>query len=60
MKLQLTLLLVALFTVLGMAAAPQKQVIVSYPKDTPHSVMEDAMNEIKKAVSLIQGYKQLA
>lgn len=51
MKLSITVLLVALFAVLGMAASSEKQVIISYPKGTPTSVMEEAMAEVRKAVS---------
>ena len=50
MKLPLTFLLLMLFAVLSLAAPPQKQVIISYPKDTPASVLEEAMAAIKEAV----------
>ena len=32
------------------AVAPQKQVVVSYSEDTPQSVIDQAMEAIKKAV----------
>lgn len=34
------------------ASAEGKQVIISYPEDTPLSVLEEAKNAIIKAVSL--------
>lgn len=36
---------------LAYAATESKQIIVSYPKDTPDSVIEQAMAVIKEAVS---------
>ncbi|TKA24122.1 hypothetical protein B0A50_06862 [Salinomyces thailandicus] len=54
MKLSITVLLVALFAVLGMAASSEKQVIISYPKGTPTSVMEEAMAEVRKAGGVIE------
>jgi len=51
MKFTLHLLLIALFVVFVCASAPQKQIIVSYPKGTPDHIVEEAMDEIKKAVS---------
>jgi len=56
MKFPLTLLLLALFAVLAFAAPPLKQVIISYPKDTPTSVLEDAMAAIREAVSVYVTY----
>ena len=50
MKFALTFLLLVLFAVLGLAATPQKQIIVSYPKDTPMSVLDEAKDAIRKAV----------
>lgn len=51
MKFTLHLLLVALFVVFAYAVAEQKQVIVSYPNNTPNSVIEQAKAAIKEAVS---------
>lgn len=50
MKFTIHLLLIALIVALAYAATEQKQVIVSYPKDTPDSVVENAMAAIKEAV----------
>lgn len=51
MKLLFNLLVVALFAVFALAAtAEQKPVIVSYPKGTPDSVIEEAMEAVRKAV----------
>lgn len=50
MKFTIHLLLIALFVVFAYASAPLKQVIVSYPKDTPNSVLEKAKAAIKEAV----------
>ena len=50
MKFPLTFLVLALFAVFGLTATPQKQIIVSYPEDTPASVLEEAKDAIRKAV----------
>lgn len=50
MKFTLHILLIALFVALTYGAAAQKAVIVSYPKDTPDSVVEKAKTAIKEAV----------
>ena len=52
MKLYLLTLCLALFLVATLAAAPQKQVIITYATDTPDSVLEDAKRIIKEAVRL--------
>ena len=49
MKLSILASLAALLAVGAAVTQPQKQVIVSYPDDTPDSVIETAMNEIKAA-----------
>lgn len=55
MKFLFNLLLVALFAVFAMAATTeQKPVIVSYPKGTPDSVIEEAMEAVRKAVCLMR------
>lgn len=51
MKFTLHLFLIALIVALAYAATEQKQVIVSYPNDTPDSVVEQAMAALKQAVS---------
>lgn len=52
MRLTIHLLLIAFLMALAYAATDSKQVIVSYPKDTPDSVIEHAMSVIKEAVSI--------
>ncbi|TVY68809.1 Uncharacterized protein LSUE1_G004529 [Lachnellula suecica] len=52
MKLTLFAIL-ALATVVLSAAKPQKAVIVSYPDDTPDSVINSAMDAIKTAGGMI-------
>ncbi|THX43460.1 hypothetical protein D6C84_04565 [Aureobasidium pullulans] len=60
MKFTIHLLLIALLVALAYAATEQKQVIVSYPKDTPYSVIEHAMDAIKEAGGVItHEYKTL-
>lgn len=51
MKFTLHLLFIAFLMALAYAATESKQIIVSYPKDTPDSVVEQAMAVIKEAVS---------
>lgn len=51
MRFTFTFILLALFAALCLAAAPQKQVIISYPKDTPAYVLDEAKDAIIKAVS---------
>ncbi|KAF1353354.1 hypothetical protein BDV97DRAFT_346367 [Delphinella strobiligena] len=53
MKFTIHLLLIALFVVFAYASAPLKQVIVSYPNDTPDSVLEKAKAAIKEAGGVI-------
>ncbi|CAD0012246.1 unnamed protein product [Aureobasidium pullulans] len=61
MKFTIHLLLIALLVALAYAATEQKQVIVSYPKDTPYSVIEHAMDAIKEAYkTLIKGFAATA
>ena len=52
MKLVLHVLLLAALSAFAGAVTHQKPVIVSYPADTPQSVLEQAMDAIKKAVCL--------
>ncbi|KAK4986170.1 hypothetical protein LTR66_007947 [Elasticomyces elasticus] len=49
MKLAIYSILLALLAICAHAAAPQKAVIVSYPKDTPDSVVDRAKTAIKEA-----------
>lgn len=52
MKLAISTLVLAFLAVLAVAAEqPQQQVLVSYPKDTPNSVLENAKKAIIEAVS---------
>ena len=50
MKLYLLSTAVALLNLAGAAAAPDKQVIITYPNDTPDSVLKQAKDAIKAAV----------
>ena len=52
MKLQLLLPLLGLLAVIVSGIATQKAVIVSYPNDTPDSVVNQAMDAVREAVSL--------
>lgn len=56
MKFFLTTLLVAIMVALAMAAgtADQKPIIVSYPKGTPVSELDELKAAIKEVVSLLQ------
>ena len=49
----LTYLLVCLFALTVIAVAPQKAVIVTYPENTPDSVMDQAKDTIRKAGGMI-------
>lgn len=52
--MKLSLLPVLTFLALASAAVqPQRQVIVSYPDNTPNSVLEAAMDEIRAAGGMI-------
>lgn len=52
MKFMINVLLLLCLALLAFAAKePQRQVIVSYPKNTPASVLEDAKKAILDAVS---------
>lgn len=50
MKFTLHILFIAFLVALAYAGAAQKAVVVSYPKDTPDSVVEKAKAAIKEAV----------
>jgi hypothetical protein len=50
MKLHLLLFLLGLLAVTASAVATQKAVIVSYPNETPDSVVNQAMDAIREAV----------
>jgi len=50
MKFQFTVLLLAAFAAFAFSAEPQKPYVVSYPNDTPNSVLEEAKDAIRKAV----------
>jgi Mrp family chromosome partitioning ATPase len=49
----LTFLLVCLFALTAIAVAPQKAVIVTYPENTPDSVLDQAKDAIRKAGGMI-------
>jgi Mrp family chromosome partitioning ATPase len=51
--LLLTYLLGCLFALTVFAIAPQKAVVVTYPEDTPDSVMDQAKDTIRKAGGII-------
>ncbi|KFZ10288.1 hypothetical protein V502_08216 [Pseudogymnoascus sp. VKM F-4520 (FW-2644)] len=53
MKLTLLAPLLTLLALAAAAAQPQRQVIVSYPDNTPNSVLEAAMDEIRAAGGII-------
>ena len=50
MKLHLLTVTAALLTLAGATAVPDKQVIITYPKDTPDSILQQAKDAIKAAV----------
>lgn len=52
MKFVYNIFLLALMAVFALAATTsQRPVIVSYPKGTPDSIIEEAMEAVRKAVS---------
>lgn len=54
MKLVILTLLLALFTAyVAGASSTQRAVIVSYPKDTPDSVLEEAKSAVLKSGGII-------
>ncbi|KAJ9618485.1 hypothetical protein H2203_009082 [Taxawa tesnikishii (nom. ined.)] len=53
MKFYLHILFVVLLAAFAYAAAPQKQVVVSYPNDTPDSVVEQAKAAVREAGGII-------
>ncbi|EON69662.1 hypothetical protein W97_08914 [Coniosporium apollinis CBS 100218] len=53
MKFALLSLLLSLLAAFAMAAAPQQSVIVSYPNETPDSVVEQAKKAIVEAGGII-------
>jgi hypothetical protein len=48
MKLAIFTFLFTLLSTTAMAVAPHKSVIISYPNDTPQSVVDEAMAKIEK------------
>jgi len=46
-------LLVALLATFAMAVAPQRSVIISWPKDTPDEIVEQAKEAIRNAKGVI-------
>jgi hypothetical protein len=60
MKLPLLLSLLGLLAAIASGIATQRAVIVSYPNDTPDSVVNQAMDAVREAVSLRNSWsKQL-
>lgn len=53
MHFALSTLVVALLATFAMAVAPHKSVIMSWPNDTPDSVVEDAKQAIINAKGVI-------
>ncbi|KAK8200642.1 hypothetical protein M8818_005957 [Zalaria obscura] len=53
MRFTLHLLLLAFLAALAYAGAAQKAIVVSYPSDTPDSVLEQAKAAIKEAGGVI-------
>jgi hypothetical protein len=53
MRFVLTTFFVALLAALAMAAVPQRSVIMSWPNDTPDSVVEAAKQAIRDAKGTI-------
>jgi hypothetical protein len=53
MKLSLYLISVALLAISAVAVAPRKAVIVSYPDETPDSIINHAMDVIREAGGVI-------
>ena len=51
MKFLLVTLILAVLAVISSAVTTQKAVIVSYPQDAPDSIMSEAMDAIREAVS---------
>jgi len=58
MKFFLGTLFMALLVAFALAAAPQKPIVVSYSKDTPDSVLEEAKAAILKAVRSPASYRE--
>jgi len=50
MKIALSFLFAPLLATVALASAIQKPVIISYPNDTPASVLTEAKDAIRKAV----------
>lgn len=50
MRLALTLLCTALLAVMASAAGPMRSVLISYPKETDDSIVEQAKKDIEDAV----------
>lgn len=51
MKLQILISLLGLLAITASAVATQKAVIVSYPSGTPDSIVNQAMDAVRGAVS---------
>ena len=56
MKFALHILLLALLAAFGLAiSTEQRPIVVSYPKDTPQTILDEAMDAIRKAVGCAEG-----
>jgi hypothetical protein len=53
MKLSIFATIAAVLAVAGAVVQPQRQVIVSYPDDTPSNIIQAAMDEIIAAGGII-------
>lgn len=53
MKSYIFSLFLAVLAITVSAVAPQKAVLISYPQDTPDSVLKEAMNAIEEAGGVI-------
>lgn len=53
MRFALFSFLLALLAASAMAVAPLKSVIISYPKETPQKVVDEAMDAIRNAVRVL-------
>jgi len=54
MKLNVFSILIAICAVAVLGLAPQKSVVVTYPQDTPDSVLTQAKDAIKAAVRKVK------
>ena len=48
------ILFLALFATIALCVAPKQAVLITYPEDTPDSVMEQAKEAFREAVRIIR------